>query len=136
MKLNRYALLLGLLLAAAIPSMAQRIVMKVMDPSQIPGESVLQGFANWTELTAVNAGSTSEPPVWVGPGGSVGDAVTKCFTISMPQDRMAYYLKRKEYTRSGLVSIQIDVLKTTGATAPQTYYRILMENVFVTLIEE
>ena len=136
MKLNRYALLLGFLLAAAIPASAQRMMMKVMDPGQIPGESIVQGFANWTELTAFNAGSSTELPTWAGPGGGAGMPTTKCFTISMRQDKMAYYLKKEMYTGSSLASIQIDVLKNTGQGALETYYRILMENVFVTLVEE
>ncbi len=136
MKLNRYALLLGLLLAAAIPASAQNIVMKVMDPSQVPGESILQGFANWTELTAFNAGSSTELPTWGGTGGSAGIPTTKCFTISMKQDKMAYYLKKEMYSGSSLASVEINMLLQTGQTSMQAYYKVLMENVFVTLIEE
>ncbi len=136
MKLNRLVLLVGLNLAIAIPSFAQNIVMKVMDPNQIPGESLYQGFANWTELTAFNGGSSTELPSWSGPGGGAGIPTTKCFTISMVQDKMAYYLKKEMYTGSALTSIEINMLLQSGQGAQQAYYKVLLENVFVTMIEE
>lgn len=136
MKLNRTALLVGLIMATAIPSFAQRIVMKVLDPTQIPGQSLLQGYVNWTELTAFNAGSSATPPTWAGPGGGAGMPVTKCFTISMPQDKIAYYLKKEMYTGSSLASVEINMLLQSGQQSMESYYKVLMENVFVTLIEE
>lgn len=136
MKLNRYALLLAILLAATVTTTAQRIVMKVMDPSQVPGEALMQGFTNWSEVLAVNAGASSGAVSWGGPGGSVAPPTTKCFTISMMQDKMVYYLKREMYTGSTLTSVEINALKETGQPSPQSYYRVLMENVYVTMVEE
>ena len=136
MKFNRQALLLCLIMAAAIPSFAQSIVMKVMDPNPIPGEVQLPNYENWTEVTAFNAGSTTEPPTWIGPGGGAGLPVTKCFTISMPQDKLAYYLKREMYTRSSLASVELNMLSPSGSPTTQAHYKVLLENVYVTLIEE
>ena len=135
MKLKHSIVLLFVVFFTAISSASAQIVMKIMDPTQVNGESTLQGYANWTELSAFNGGSSSTVPV-AGPGGGAGPAVTKCFTVSMREDRTTYYLKKEMYTGSFLTSVQIDFLKNTGQPNPQPYYRLLMERVYVTFIEE
>ncbi len=117
---------------------AQNMFMKIMDPTQVPGECIQQGFQNWTEVLAFNAGSTSEiTSTGGGPGGPApGRPVTKCFTISMRQDKAAYYLKKEMYNGSTITSIQFDFVKTNGSGAPETYYRVLLDNVLVSAIEE
>lgn len=126
MKPNRFSLLLIYLFAGALSASAQSY-MKVMDPNQINGESRNSAFINWTAISGFNGGSAVE--------GS-DPTVTKCFTISMRQDKMAYYLKKEMYTGSSLTSVQLDFVKDVGLPSPATYYRLLMENVYVTAIEE
>lgn len=133
MKLLRF-LFAGICILMASGTNAQRMYMKVMDPVHIEGESFVTQFSKWTELAAFNGGSEAEPPAAF--GGAPGELSTKCFTISMRQDKSGYYLKKKMYARSTLASIQIDVTKNTGSANPETFYRLLMENVYVTSIEE
>lgn len=135
MKLQRF-FLSGLCLLLAAGASAQRVYMKVMDPAHVEGESFNQQFPRWTEIIAFNAGSVSEITTTGGGGQTIGRPETKCFTISMRQDKVAYYLKKEMYTGSNIASIQLDAVKTTGSPEPQTYYRLLMENVFVSAIEE
>lgn len=136
MKFSRFSLLLLCLVASSFAVTAQSMFMKVMDPSQIPGESVAANYQNWTEISAFNAGSTSEPSGFGGAGGGAGPTIPKCFTISMRQDRMAYYLKREMFLGGTLVSIQMDFTRSSGQGAEVLLYRVQMENVYVTAIEE
>jgi type VI protein secretion system component Hcp len=108
--------------------------MKVMDPGQVNGGVTSPAtFANWTEIAAFNAGSTAQSSV--GGGGGTGMASPKCFTISMQQDKMAYYLKKEMFIADALASIQVDFARFYAGT-PLVYYRVQMENVYVTAIEE
>ena len=134
MKFTRFSLLLLCFVASSFAGAAQSIYMKVSDPSQINGESTAALFPNWTEITAFNAGATFQPPGSFG-GGATGPAVPKCFTISMLQDKMAYYLKRKQFFGTTLASLQLDFTKSTQ-TASVIYYRVQMENVYITAVEE
>ena len=134
MKFTRFSLLLLCFVASSFAGAAQSIYMKVSDPSQINGESTASAFPNWTEITAFNAGATFQPPGSFG-GGATGPAVPKCFTISMLQDKMAYYLKRKQFFGTTLASLQLDFTKSTQ-TASVIYYRVQMENVYITAVEE
>lgn len=136
MKFTRFSLLLGCFVVGSFAATAQlpSIYMKVMDPGQINGGSFSSTFTNWTEITAFNAGSTAQVS-----NGFPSIATPKCFTISMLQDKMAYYLKKEMFTQSPVTSIQVDFTRTDPANpsgAPLVYYRLLMENVFVTAIEE
>ena len=134
MKLKFLALLIGAI-AFALPVSAQNIFIKVVDNgSQVPGEAVTQGYANWSEVTGFNGGSTAEP-LTSGPGG-VSRPETKCFTVSMLQDKMAYALKRAMYMGKSLTSIQLDFTRMGAAGSPAVYYRLYMEDVSVTLLEE
>lgn len=139
MKSIRFSLFLICLVAGSVAANAQSSVyMKVMDPSQINGESVATLFPGWTEINEFNAGSSAQAPVFSGGGGAGPSlAVPKCFTISMYQDKMAYYLKKQMFIGSTLTSLEIDFTKISGGTgAPLIYYKVQMENVYVTAIEE
>ncbi|RYD93525.1 MAG: hypothetical protein EOP54_19030 [Sphingobacteriales bacterium] len=124
----------SLCMFAAYAGKAQRTFMKVLDPNQINGESLQQGFQNWSEVTALNAGSTAELSATSNP--TPARPETKCFTFSMRQDKTTYYFKKEMYIGSNLASIQFDVVKNTGSQAFETYYRVFMENAYVTAIEE
>lgn len=133
MKFTRFSFLLLCFVATSFAGAAQsNIYMRVLDPSQINGESVAAGFQNWTEITAFNAGATQPSNFTQGSG----KADSKCFTISMSQDKMAYYLKRKLFLGSLLTSIQLDFTRTNSTNPAFIYYRVQMENVYVTAIEE
>lgn len=134
MKFTRFSFLLLCFVATSFAGAAQsNIYMRVLDPSQINGESVAAGFQNWTEITAFNAGATQPSNFTQGSG----KADSKCFTISMSQDKMAYYLKRKLFLGATLTSIQLDFTRPSN-TSPTAfiYYMVQMENVYVTAIEE
>lgn len=135
MKFTRFSLLLLCFVASNFAGAAQTsIYMKVLDPTQINGESTAALFPNWTGIIAFNAGATFQPPGSFG-GGATGPAVPKCFTISMPQDKMAYYLKRKQFFGTTLISLQMDFTKPSAGN-PVVYYRVQMENVYITAVEE
>ncbi len=135
MKFTRFSLLLLCFVASNFAGAAQTsIYMKVLDPNQINGESTAALFPNWTGIIAFNAGATFQPPGSFG-GGATGPAVPKCFTISMPQDKMAYYLKRKQFFGTTLISLQMDFTKPSAGN-PVVYYRVQMENVYITAVEE
>ena len=139
MKSIRFSLFLICLVAGSIAANAQTgVFMKVTDPGQINGESVATLFPGWTEINEFNAGSSAQPPVFSGGGGGGAyPAVPKCFTISMNQDKMAYYLKKQMFTGSSLVTLEINFTKTSGGTgASLIYYKVQMENIYVTAIEE
>lgn len=138
MKFIRFSLLFICLVAGTVAASAQSsIYMKITDPSQIPGESLASAFPGWTEIEAFNAGSTAQAPVFTGGGGGgAALAVPKCFTISMIQDKMAYYLKKQMFIGSSLTTLDIYFTRSSGAGAQVVYYKVQMENVFVTAIEE
>ena len=134
MKFTRFSFLLLCFVVSSFAGAAQNIYLKVMDPGQINGESQGVGYLTWTEINAFNAGSTL-PNVSFTQG--TGRPDSKCFTISMFQDKMAYYLKRKLFLGATLTSIQLDFTRPSN-TSPTAfiYYRVQMENVYVTAMEE
>ena len=134
MKFTRFSFLLLCFVASSFAGAAQNYYLKVMDPTQINGESLASGYLNWTEINAFNAGSTL-PNVSFTQG--TGRPDSKCFTISMYQDKMAYYLKRKLFLGATLTSIQLDFTRPSNISPTAfIYYRVQMENVYVTAIEE
>ena len=134
MKFTQFSFLLLCFVASSFAGAAQNYYLKVMDPTQINGESLASGYLNWTEINAFNAGSTL-PNVSFTQG--TGRPDSKCFTISMYQDKMAYYLKRKLFLGATLTSIQLDFTRPSNISPTAfIYYRVQMENVYVTAIEE
>ncbi|RYF90177.1 MAG: hypothetical protein EOO03_04270 [Chitinophagaceae bacterium] len=134
MKLLRFVLP-AMCMALSMNAISQNNFMKIMDPNQINGESRTTGFINWTEIMAFNGGSGFE--IIMGGGGSApGKAETKCFTVSLIQDKTTYWLKKEMYTGSSMTSVQFDFTKVTNQATKQTYYRLYMEDVMVSNIEE
>lgn len=136
MKPVRSFLLCLCITLGAFTSPAQEMYMQVTDPGAPLGESSRQSHAGWSDIFAYNAGSTSAVTLGGGAGGSVGMAATKCFTVSVYQDRMAYYLKRKMYTGSNIQRVTLDFIRPNGTSTGFMHYKVVMENVYVTAIEE
>jgi type VI protein secretion system component Hcp len=136
MKLVRCFLFVLCIFAGAMHSSAQSQIYMRLNDGSVVGESTAQGFAGWTYINAFNAGSTSEVLIGAGGGGGMSPAVTKCFTVSMIQDKAAYFLKSKMYTGSPLTHVQFDFTKSGGNGTVITYYRVLLEDVYVSAIEE
>jgi type VI secretion system Hcp family effector len=130
--------LLGLCFSlCALTSSAQGpIYMQVTGSGAPQGEVTQTGFIGWTEINDFNAGATLEVSLVGGGGGGAGIPATKCFTISMLQDKASYYLKRQLYTGIPLTRVELVFQQTNGGGTLSTYYKVLMENVYVTAIEE
>ena len=114
----------------------QNMFMQITDPGAPLGEVFETGHVGWTNFLAYNAGSTSAVTLGGGGGGNVGMAATKCFTVSMNQDRMAHYLKRKMYTGTNIQRVTLDFIRVDGTGPGYMHYKVVMENVYVTAIEE
>ncbi len=131
-----HSLLLCLLFTTlTICSFAQGDIFMRLEGGGVQGESTVTNYVGWTEVNSFNGGSTAAVSTGGG-GGGAAPAVTKCFTVSILQDKASYHLKRKMYLGSPLINVQLDFLRQNGAGGAIVYYRLFMENVYVTAIEE
>ncbi len=130
-------LLFGVLLSSSTAVSAQvNILMKVMDPLQINGESLINNYVNWIELKAWQGGGCSDVLLSGGGGSGAGIGKTDDFVFQLPEDKSTYYFKSQMYTGSPLQTIQIDFLVNTGGPSPLCAYRIEMVNAWVTAVRQ
>lgn len=101
------------------------------------GESQSQFHRDWIDIEAFQAGGCATVTFTGGPGGpQPSNATTNDFTFTTNVEKTTTFFKSKMYTGTSITSVLVDFERLTGGNTSLIYYKIQMENAFVTSVTE
>jgi type VI secretion system Hcp family effector len=99
-----------------------------------PGESIQKGKEKWVEIQGWNWEIEAETSWTKGGGASVGKPNPGRMGFEHYFDTSSTVLMGYICTGKAFPKVELQMLKTTGSAQPETYFTMLMEEVFITRV--